>query len=229
MRSGLLQRPVAAAVVAAVLAAASPAAASPAAAAPALVVSGGASPAEAAEIRAQWARFSGAFDGLAGCLGPIEVMVVARAEDWYGGRDVGPIAAFYDPLPIAMVVIEHGKVTPRTLLHEFAHHLDLSCGIGEGPAADRLRAAHGIPAGRGWHRGDSWADVPAEVFAEAVVAYLGERPAFEVGDGALEVIAGLAGKPASADPAPVPAHGDGTPVPAPRRGPSGAGRMLYPR
>jgi len=151
---------------------------------------------EQAEIEEQWGRFAAAFEGFAGCMGPIEVRVVARAEDWYGGRNVGSIAAFYRFPPEAIVFIEHRKVVPRNLLHEFTHHLDISCGLGESATADVFRAAQGLPEGRGWMSGGSWAAVPAEVFAEAVVAFFGAPTRINVEPGAVQVIDGLTWAPA---------------------------------
>ena len=154
---------------------------------------------EQAEIEEQWGRFAAAFEGFAGCMGPVEVRVVARAEDWYGGRNVGSIAAFYRFPPDAIVFIEHRKVVPRNLLHEFAHHLDLSCGLGDSATADTFKAAQGLPEQRGWMSGGSWAAVPAEVFAEAVVAFFDEPTRIDIDIEAVQVIDGLTRVPTPID------------------------------
>lgn len=152
-------------------------------------------PAEAEVIEDTWSLFAESFDAFADCMGPIEVDVVARAEDVYGTGSSFPIAAFYQFPPEAKVFVEHGKVEYRILLHEFAHHLDISCGLGEGPLGDRFRSVQGIAAKQGWLQGPRWSDVPAENFAEAVVAYFGEEPKVAVGDGALSIVADLVRMP----------------------------------
>jgi hypothetical protein len=115
-------------------------------------------------------------------------VVVERAEDLFTGTPVGPIAAFYSPGMEPRVVIEHGKVTPDHLLHEFAHHLDLSCRLGRGRLGNDFRAAQGIEAGAPWMEGETWSVVPAEIFAEAAAAVLGVPPSIQITPAALEVV-----------------------------------------
>jgi hypothetical protein len=165
-----------------------PAALAATAAGPELVVTGEPTVAEQAVIEEQWRRFATAFAGYSDCMGVIEVKVVARAEDWYSNRDVGPIAAFYRLPPAAIVFVEHGKVRPDVLIHEFAHHLDISCGLGSGPVGEDFRSAAGVPSGKGWTTGTSWRNVPAEVFAEAVVAFFDENAVIPIGTEAVRVI-----------------------------------------
>ena len=155
---------------------------------PASVVTGQPTSEETAVIEEQWRRFATAFAGYSDCMDTIEIRVVARAEDWYSNRNVGPIAAFYRFPPDAIVFVEHGKVRPDVLIHEFAHHLDISCGIGAGAVGESIRSAAGLPAGREWTSGTSWRNVPAEVFAEAVVAFFDERVAIAVDDETVGVI-----------------------------------------
>lgn len=62
-----------------------------------------------------------------------------------------------------------------SLIHELAHHLELSC-----PSQTALRprfvAAQGLPSDVSWFGGAVWQDVPSEQFAEAVVVnVLGAR------------------------------------------------------
>jgi hypothetical protein len=129
-------------------------------------------------------------------MGPVEVRIVGRAEDWYSGRNVGSIAAFYRFPPEAVVFIEHGKVNPENLLHEFAHHLDISCGIGASMSGQAFLGAQGFDPGVSWLEGPSWARVPAEGFAEAVVAVFGIEPSIPVERGALWAVWELAATPA---------------------------------
>ena len=185
------------------------------AAEPRLSVTGEPTGEELAEIEEQWERFETAFGGFSDCMGPVEVRVVARAEDWYGGRNVGSIAAFYRFPPEAIVFIEHRKVVPRNLLHEFAHHLDISCGLGESATGDTLKAAQGLPEQRGWMSGGSWAAVPAEVFAEAVVAFFDEPTRIDIGLEAVQVIDGLTRVPTPIDLELVQVMDDLTLVPTP--------------
>jgi hypothetical protein len=165
-----------------------PAALAPAHVGTELVITGEPTADERLLIEQQWRRFATAFAGYSECMGPIEVKVVARAEDWYSSRNVGPIAAFYRLPPAAIVFVEHGKVRPDVLIHEFAHHLDVSCGLGSGPVGEAFRFAAGITSGKGWMSGTSWKNVPAEVFAEAIVAYFDEKAVIDVDEDAVVVI-----------------------------------------
>ena len=174
----------------------------PAAADPPLVLTGEPTPEETAVIEDEWRRFTAAFAGYSECMGPIEVRVVARAEDWYTNRNVGPIAAFYRYPPAAILFVEHGKVRPDVLIHEFAHHLDISCGLGAGSVGDEFRGAAGISAGKGWTSGTSWRNVPAEIFAEAVVAFFDAGAVLPIGSEAIEVIDVLSLAPDPTPPAP---------------------------
>ena len=85
---------------------------------------------------------------------------------------ISGIAAFYRR-SLATVFIEHGKVRDEHLIHEFAHHLDFSCGFGSGPLGVEFLEVQGFAPGQEWARGSSWRNVPAEQFAEAVVGWLG--------------------------------------------------------
>jgi len=155
---------------------------------PELTVTGEPTEEEFTEIETQWFRFLAAFDGLVDCLEPLEVRVVDRAEDWYHAKDVGPIAAFYVFPPDPMIYIEHRKVVPSNLLHEMAHHLDVSCSLAEGSIGDAFRIAQGIGDERGWFEGGTWSAVPAEAFAEAVVEFFGEPTQIDISSEAVRVI-----------------------------------------
>ncbi|HEX2368033.1 MAG TPA: hypothetical protein VHM94_02245 [Acidimicrobiia bacterium] len=61
-----------------------------------------------------------------------------------------------------------------TLVHELAHHVDLAC-LSEDVRAS-FRRVQGLSANSPWDEGASWAEVPAEQFAETMVeAVLGRR------------------------------------------------------
>jgi len=190
----------AAALVASVTAMPAPASAS------SVTITGEPTDAERGAITSLWNQFFGFFGPYQGCMGPVEVQVVARAEDHYPG-DVGAIGAFYRRG--GTVVVEHGKVNGTFLYHEFGHHLDLSCGFGSGNVGAAFKVAQGIPADQGWRSGSSWADVPAEAFAEAVTAVLGGGTSIAITAAASSYVRGLsAGReaaPAAPQPEPEPA------------------------
>jgi hypothetical protein len=62
------------------------------------------------------------------------------------------------------------------LLHEWAHHIGFQCR--EHSSLRRaLLAKRGLPPDTGWYVGETWADVQAEIYAEAVVELVnGHRP-----------------------------------------------------
>lgn len=62
-----------------------------------------------------------------------------------------------------------------SMVHELAHHLELSC-PSHVALRSRFLAAQQTDLGAAWFGGDVWATIPSEQFAEAVVAaVLGER------------------------------------------------------
>ncbi|HSM02256.1 MAG TPA: hypothetical protein VK960_07470 [Acidimicrobiia bacterium] len=133
---------------------------------------------ETTAILEDWAWITGAFPGTADCVEPVTVVVV-DANAWGGG-----IAAYYRPSQDT-VYIKHGKVRSEHLIHEFAHHLDFSCGFGSSERGSAFRTAQGFESDHEWARGSSWREVPAEHFAEAVVGYLGiDSVDLPVSDGA---------------------------------------------
>lgn len=139
--------------------------------APLLTITGEPTAEETVEIQAQFDRLLAAFPAARTCVQPLTVEVVDTAEAAWGGGITG-IAAFYKR-SIATVFIEHGKVRDEHLIHEFAHHLDFSCGFGAGPLGNEFLEAQGFGEAQEWARGSSWRAVPAEHFAEAVVGWLG--------------------------------------------------------
>jgi hypothetical protein len=173
---------------------------------PTFLVEGDPTPAELRVIQDTWSHFAETFHRSAGCLAPLTVKVVDRAEDWFGGGSFA-IAGFYRASN-ATVYIEHGKVTGANLAHEFAHHLVVSCDVAGSPlAADFIRAA-GLAEGAPWYTGPSWELVPAEQFSEAVLMFLGIGPvAIEVAPAAvdlIQVVVWLGADGYGGEPAPLP-------------------------
>jgi hypothetical protein len=169
---------------------------------PVLSITGEPTAEETATISELWRAFTDRFSPQWACMGPVEVRVVDRAEDWYSGRNFGSIAAFYRVPPDAIVFVEHGKVNGDNLLHEFGHHLDLSCGVGDSSHGRAFRAAQGLAPGTPWLRGPTWATVPAEGFAESVIATFGESPAIWISPEGLDTVWELARVPVWLEQAP---------------------------
>ena len=156
----------------------------------------GATSSELHTILASWDRLLGAFPRLEPCTGAVTVRVVERAEDHYGGPVTSSIAAFYRFPPEATVFIERGKVNADNLIHEFAHHLDLSCGLSGWQFGGEFLRAQGFPVSHSWIQGRGWSGVPAEHFAEAVVAHLGVAdPDIAISATARRLVDGLARDP----------------------------------
>lgn len=137
-----------------------------------LTISGEPTIDEASEISHQWSRIHLFFPAAAACVPPVSVVVVDRAEDAWASGKVSGIAAFYRRSE-QTVFVEHGKVRAEHLIHEFAHHLDLSCGFNEGGLGAEFLGAQGFAADQQWTQGSTWGRVPAEHFAEAVVGFMG--------------------------------------------------------
>lgn len=117
---------------------------------------------------ATWERFRDAFPARRGCLGPVTVAGAWDLDD----------RATYDP-GRRLVTIRIPGTAPNlraTLVHEFAHHLEFTCGAQRGLRAAFL-AAQSLPAGSAWFEGDTWELIPSEQFAEATTEFvLGRRP-----------------------------------------------------
>lgn len=155
--------------------------------APRLEITGTPTTAETAIIRGTWLHFAGTFERSSSCMGPITVAVVDRAEDHFDRSGIA-IAAFYRRAD-ATVYVEHGKVTPAVLAHEFAHHLDVGCGLAETSFADDFTLAARLDPAAPWHTGPSWNRVPAEHFGEAVLAWLEIGPLeIDVSQAAIDLI-----------------------------------------
>jgi len=139
---------------------------------PGHTVSGEATTAQRVIVLEAWTRFTSYFTQQWDCMPDLEIRIVPTAEEHYRGP-AGSITAFYRDLPEPIVFVESAALAPELLFHEFAHHLDLSCRIGESRFAPRFKDAQGLPADRPWTAGPSWAAVPAEHLSEAVLAVMG--------------------------------------------------------
>jgi hypothetical protein len=160
---------------------------------PNLEITGDPTPAEVQDIQEAWTVLTAAFPSAATCMEPVTVHVVDRVEDHYSYPISFSIAAFYRYPPSSTVFIEHGKVRPAVILHEFAHHMDVSCGFGRSDHGDHFLEAEGYETSHEWIHGTSWYRVPAERFAEGVLMYLGvEEIEIVVGDDAIDLIAAWA-------------------------------------
>jgi hypothetical protein len=142
--------------------------AAPPAAAPQLIVDDST---VAADFRAladaTWQQFLAVFAARRSCFGNVHL----RADPALPDRGA------YDPRSVTVTVRVPGTpaLLRSALVHEWAHHVGFQC-----PEHRELRreflVARGLPPTMGWHAGATWADVPAEVYAEAVVeVVLGRR------------------------------------------------------
>ncbi len=79
------------------------------------------------------------------------------------------------------------------MVHELAHHVDPACLPDDVRAS--FRRVQGISADLSWDQGASWAEVPAEQFAEAMVeVVLGRRSptlGVRIGPEAVELVGSL--------------------------------------
>jgi hypothetical protein len=156
---------------------------------PDLDITGDPTATEHSIIRGTWTVVKAGLPGADHCLGEIEVMVVDRAEDYFTAGNYA-IASFYRGGPEPIIFVEHGKVTAANLAHEFAHHIDVSCDMGSTPLAADFLAAAGFSPNAAWYSGSSWGTVPAEQFAEGILAVLDIGPlAIEVPAAAVDLIA----------------------------------------
>lgn len=106
------------------------------------------------------------FPGQIHCLDDVTV-----AHNW----DLGPEAGFYQGNYIEIEVPNTAIRIRRTYLHEFGHHLDVSCSDAEVRA--QFSEAMGHSSGTDWlSESRPWHMRPSEQFAEAVVALVGGSP-----------------------------------------------------
>lgn len=157
---------------------------------PRLEISGEPTPDEVATIQRAWSHLTEAFPSTKSCMEPVTVQVVDRVEDHYSTQISFSIAAFYRYPPSSTVFIEHGKVRPAVILHEFAHHMDVSCGFGRSHFGAEFMTEEGFGPGHDWITGTAWSAVPAERFAEGVLIHLGvDDVEIDVGQAAVAMIA----------------------------------------
>ena len=111
-------------------------------------------------------RFIVAAPALERCIGSVRL-----AGAWNLG-DRGSYDA--DTSTITLRIPGTAPRLAATLVHELAHHVDLVC-LSEDARASFQRA-QGLSADSPWGEGASWAEVPAEQFAETMVeVVLGRR------------------------------------------------------
>lgn len=142
---------------------------------PGLLITGDATAAEHTIIRGTWSMLKAGLPAANECLTDIEVRVVDRAETYFTSGNFA-IASFYRAGAEPIIFIEHGKVTPANVAHEFAHHIDLSCALGDSDLATEFQQAAGFDPSHEWYHGSRWTDVPAEHFAEAILSGLSIGP-----------------------------------------------------
>lgn len=156
---------------------------------PTLEITGEPTAEEIVEIQRAWTLITEAFPSTDSCMEPVTVHVVDRVEDYYSTNISFSIAAFYRYPPSSTVFIEHGKVKPAVIVHEFAHHMDVSCGFGRSHFGDEFLEAEGYDSDHEWIRGTAWSTVPAERFAEGVLEHLGVSGVeIAVGEKAVDLI-----------------------------------------
>lgn len=110
--------------------------------------------------RATYAEFAAAAGGVGECVRSPRLEAVYELEELAVYDQASHVMHVRVPAPAASL--------RASLVHELAHHLELSC-----PSQTALRpyflAAQGIDAGAPWFEGDLWEQIPSEQFAEAVV------------------------------------------------------------
>jgi len=112
------------------------------------------------ESEETWQRFTDRFVARTSCWGPVSLELVSDVPD----GDARYVAAS------SLIEIQIPTTPHRyreSLAHELAHHLERTC-----PQFDALRSMLEPMLGteqQGWFSGSTWADVPSERFAEAVV------------------------------------------------------------
>jgi hypothetical protein len=133
---------------------------------------------------ATWDRFLDAFPARWGCLPDVTLRGAWHART----------RAAYDPARRRVTVRIPGTAPNlrATMIHEFAHHVEFTCA-----EQRRIRApfivAQEFPPGTPWRRGDTWAQIPSEQYAEATIqVVLGPQPNARVlvSRAALQIIRG---------------------------------------
>jgi hypothetical protein len=115
-----------------------------------------------------WVHFLDAFPARWGCLPDVTI----RGAWQFRTR------AAYDPVRRRVTVRIPGTAPNlrATMVHEFAHHVEFGC-AGQRRLRARFMVAQGFPHGTPWRRGDTWAEIPSEQYAEATIqVVLGPQP-----------------------------------------------------
>ena len=120
----------------------------------------------AAVARDDWNRFVAAFPAMEDCIGRVTLVADYSLDD----------RARYDPATRIMAVRVPGPkvLLDRAVIHELAHHLEVSC-LSQVEMRPPFLAALGRNATDDWYEGSDWGRIPSEVFAEAVVEYVLEE------------------------------------------------------
>jgi hypothetical protein len=120
-----------------------------------------------AELDVTWARFTDRFEARTSCIGTVSLELVRDVE----GGDARYVHRR------ARIEIEIPTTPARfreSVVHELAHHVEHTCPDFE-QLRDELHPRWGGPD-RPWTGGDVWAEIPSEMWAEAVVELVnGER------------------------------------------------------
>ena len=135
--------------------------------APDLLVGGSVAPDFEALARETYAEFVAAAAGVGECVRSPRLEAVYEMDE---------LALYDQNTHIVHVRVPAAAPSLRSsLIHELAHHLELSC-PSQTALRERFLAAQGLPVHTPWFEADVWQRVPSEQFAEAVVhVVLGRR------------------------------------------------------
>ena len=119
-------------------------------------------------------RFVTAAPGVADCIGTIRLEAAAELDD----------VAVYDQAA-SVVWVRVPATAPHleaSLVHEFAHHLEVACPSHREELRPRFLEAQAHPATTPWFGDVAWEQRPSEQYAEAVVeVVLGQRTRNQLG------------------------------------------------
>jgi hypothetical protein len=127
----------------------------------------------AALAEAAHARFVAAAPAAAGCMGSLRLEAAAQLDDL--ARYDQSTGIVYVRVPATASSLE------ASLVHEFAHHLEVVC-ESHRSLRPRFLIAQGRPVDTAWFGDVAWEERPSEQFAEAVVqVVLGSRSRHQLG------------------------------------------------
>lgn len=115
----------------------------------------------AALVDETWRRFAAAMPAAAACMEPVELLLVEDVTD-------GDAVYVVSDRRIEIEIPTSPARFPESLIHELAHHVEATCPT-QADVRTRFLAAQGFSADDPWRDGESWAQIPSEHFAEAVV------------------------------------------------------------